>query len=575
MGKRVFGTNLHGLQRVALLISAFIGVIWLSVFLNRSALASLASDLHQSTAPKTLPVSNSSHDIELLAPTISAKAQKIFKDVKPNANWYNRPESIVVPKDDYMGNRPNVDTIANLTRLVEKCRGSYERLERMPYVHDCLKYLELGEADYFYIPQRHERASKQPPRIAEYLNSDGHSNTLTRYPSYIAATALSIGQCDGPVIPYHVYWSGPATWRVELFLKSYFYTQNIPCARLFMWLDYNFDPQAVDKMLHHDPLFRRFLPLVDRGDITLMTWRCPSRVPLPKSYRSEDNGYYRHPGTANTRNETLVADNIIRDGDDQDWLVLDVKQMTIFPQAISDAVRFVVLHKYGGLYCDMDVLMLRDMRPLLIGREHSFAERWGAHAPPGDYNTAIMSLSANSSLSSYLLHGGSRMGLNFHPRIIGSMAVKDGRNRELLMMETALFDPIWTAFDHLRRGPCTVPCLTNYAQAFKGRRHSLEREWDAFNDTAFKIDSSLLKSIVHENEEFKNMGPLNLTGLNIDLKTLRRMKYDISKDAYPPTNRTLQHFFRGAFTYHVHNQVINPWLCKSFTDLVLTYQKVV
>lgn len=30
--------------------------------------------------------------------------------------------------------------------------------------------------------------------------------------------------------------------------------------------------------------------------------------------------------------------------------------------------------------------------------------------------------------------------------------------------------------------------------------------------------------------------------------------YDITVDKYPPNNRTLQNFYRGAFTYHIHNQ---------------------
>ena len=51
------------------------------------------------------------------------------------------------------------------------------------------------------------------------------------------------------------------------------------------------------------------------------------------------------------------------------------------------------------------------------------------------------------------------MDLNFHPRIIGFMAVKDNRNQEFRMLETAAFDPIWTEFNCDRLGRCTVPCV--------------------------------------------------------------------------------------------------------------------
>ncbi len=40
---------------------------------------------------------------------------------------------------------------------------------------------------------------------------------------------------------------------------------------------------------------------------------------------------------------------------------------------VSDAVRFVVLHKFGGMYIDTDILLLRDLQPFYI---HEFAYLW-------------------------------------------------------------------------------------------------------------------------------------------------------------------------------------------------------
>ena len=31
--------------------------------------------------------------------------------------------------------------------------------------------------------------------------------------------------------------------------------------------------------------------------------------------------------------------------------------------------------------------------------------------------------------------------------------------------------------------------------------------------------------------------------------------YVLAEDKFPPNNRTLENFFRGAWTYHIHNQV--------------------
>ncbi|KAK7508865.1 uncharacterized protein IWZ02DRAFT_472639 [Phyllosticta citriasiana] len=355
--------------------------------------------------------------------------------INPHANVFNRPDSAVAAKDDYLGPRPHVDTEADLKLLMRN-------------VFDCLAFFANDEHRYYKLPEPTARASARTPQGR--------------------ASKVSIGSCPGPIIPYHVYWTGPATWRVEVFIKSYLYTQNLACSRLFLWLDADKRPNAVDDMLHRDPLFARFLPLVERGDITVKAWKFPQRIPLPKN-------------AGPTQGEVTIADGVIEDKNGQQWLSLTPKQMTFLPVAVSDAMRFVILHMYGGAYFDMDVLMLRDMRPLLLPQNHSFAERWAAHPHPGDYNTAVMSLTANSSLSSYLLRGGVRMGLNFHPRVIGRMAWKDGRDQEFLMLETAAFDPIWTEFNWDREGRCTVPCLKDYSAAFKGKTNSIKDEWQSYD----------------------------------------------------------------------------------------------
>ncbi|EAT79494.2 hypothetical protein SNOG_13167 [Parastagonospora nodorum SN15] len=250
-------------------------------------------------------------------------------------------------------------------------------------------------------------------------------------------------------------------------------------------------------------------------------------------------------------------------------LVLTPKQMTFLPVAVSDAVRFIVLHIYGGAYFDMDVLMLRDMRPLLLPKDHAFAERWGAHPHPGEYNTAIMSLSANSSLSSYLLFGGIRMGVNFHPRVLGRMAWKDGRDQEFKMFETAAFDPIWTEFNWDREGRCTVPCLRDYGAVFKGRVGAIKDEWESYSGPQLEtIDlkepqRKELKARAHDEDEpakHTDKNPHDSFQASLDEETQLRNEgvisdYILDEDKFPPNNRTLSNFFRGSWTYHIHNQV--------------------
>lgn len=237
--------------------------------------------------------------------TVKFAGSPITITINPHANVFNRPTSAVVPRDDYLGQRPHVDVEANLTMLVEECRGTYDGIEKMRNVFDCLQFFATEEKQYYNLPKLGDRASEQDPHKAEYANADGKGNTESRYVSIGEAEApsrSSIGTCPGPIVPYHVYWTGPATWRVEVFIKSYLYTQNLACSRLWIWLDSDRNPTAADDMLHRDPLFARFLPFVERGDITLKAWKFPSRIPLPGREDNTDGiGYYRTPGKPNSK----------------------------------------------------------------------------------------------------------------------------------------------------------------------------------------------------------------------------------------------------------------------------------
>lgn len=457
-------------------------------------------------------------------------------------NWALRPETRVkVINDAFLGDRPHVDTYANYTRLLDGCRGSYTGLEKMRNVFGCLSYLANNEKDYYFMP-------KQAPSVG--------------YPAIESAakpSRKSIGECPGPVQLFHTYWTGPSTWRVELFVKSYLYTQNLACSRLYLWLDSDTNPSAVADMMK-DPGFEKFLPLVERGDLMLKAWNFPSKIPLPKGTIAKDPlyaGYLTSRGepAKTPKGDIYVGDGVVIQSDGSEWIVFTERQMTFLPVAVSDAVRFVVLHLYGGVYLDMDILLLRDMRPLLLTPDHNFAERWAAHSHPGDFNTAVLALNANSSLSSYLVRGGVRMGLNFHPRIVGRMAWKDGRVQELAMFETGLFDPIWGEFNWQREGRCTVPCLKDYGMAFLGTREAVKEEWQSYDGPQLELKAGLEMTQPAELRRRALQKTVAAKPLKGENGKYGGKDYSIDDDKYPPNNRTMENFFRGAWSYHIHNQV--------------------
>ena len=268
-------------------------------------------------------------------------------------------------------------------------------------------------------------------------------------------------------------------------------------------------------MLCSDPIFARFLPLVQRGDINIRPWTFPTHILIPNEAISENTtGLYNTPQPSPNENETFISSELILDADNNTYIALPQTLSSITPVQISDAVRFIVLHQHGGIYLDMDVLLLRDMRPLLLSSQ-PFAEQWVERCTPSAYNTAVISLPRFSTLSSFLLLGGVRMGMNFHPLVLGRMLWREDRNSELAMLHNAVFDPLVTNLRRRGSDVCTVPCHKNFKSAFMRVVEEPEFEWSNYH------------------------GP----------------RVEDVNETWPPTNRTMANFFRGAWAYHIHNQV--------------------
>ena len=439
--------------------------------------------------------------------------------VEANTPWPKKLNPTEVLHDDYLGTRPHLDTIANLTFLVDQCK-EFEGARGVDDVVNCLSTLEHAEHEYLSIPPKPHKAQASEPDAQLQTSDENFTDVTSPVTNHISLSAGQIysdslfGKCAGPVIPFHVFWTGSATWRVELFIKAYLYTQSLPCSRLWLWLDSDLDPGAVEKMLCKDPIFHRFRPLVAHGDIVLRSWKFPDRVPLAHESSVITSTPKLGPSILTGDAELVLNDGIVQDANGQQWLSLKSPHASLAPVQVSDAVRFIVLHLHGGVYCDMDVLLLRDMRPLLLpdptSGPRAFAEQWVERCGPYDYNTAVISLPANSTLSSYLLRGGVRMGMNFHPRVIGRMLWKDGKGDQVAMLHNAVFDPSVTNLRRQGTDTCTVPCHKNFESAFMGVVEEMGNEWSNYRG---------------------EVGD-GMAG-----------------------NRSLANFFRGAWAYHIHNQV--------------------
>jgi len=250
-----------------------------------------------------------------------------------------------------------------------------------------------------------------------------------------------------------------------MMIKSFMFTQPLQCSKLYVWLD------DTTMSLEENPHARPFL-LFSPKFIEFKNWDTEEQLNNDPIYEGWQFTYKN-------------------------------KRRSV---SFSDMVRFVVLQRYGGIYVDADVLLLRDLRPF-YQTDFEFSYQWSYKE---DYNTAILRLRANSTTTRMAIEGAMKNRMKFHPFSIKKYftnvenPTKDDVNPYLYMLPVVLFDPLWLKRDSKQQNSILTPNI---------------RAWyDVFNP-----ELSL--------NEFINVDPEDAT----------------------PHLRKVDGFFPGAFTYHWHN----------------------
>jgi len=111
----------------------------------------------------------------------------------------------------------------------------------------------------------------------------------------------------------------------------------------------------------------------------------------------------------------------------------------------GDLFRLLILHKYGGFYIDMDVLILRNLSPL---SELEFLYQWGtsgftAFEPNITMNGAIMKLDKESLLSIELLQNLLTSPKNKNTNIWGNHLYSKVSENDLTVLPGIWFDSEW------------------------------------------------------------------------------------------------------------------------------------
>jgi hypothetical protein len=170
--------------------------------------------------------------------------------------------------------------------------------------------------------------------------------------------------------------------------------------------------------------------------------------------------------------------------------ILEKSNVNSFDDALcyleGDLFRLLILHKYGGFYIDMDVLVLRDMSPL---NHIEFLYQWGTSGanPSEPYirmNGAIMRLNARSDLSLEFLE----LLINTPPRTNsfcwgGDMYSRTKRNR-VLCLPGIWFDSEW-GFEGTASNPFgAVDTVNLFEGAYAWHWHN---KWDAVIENGSKF----------------------------------------------------------------------------------------
>ncbi|THV03783.1 hypothetical protein K435DRAFT_827041 [Dendrothele bispora CBS 962.96] len=409
--------------------------------------------------------------------------------------------------------RPAPGSIADFDRIVPHCDFNLNK-----YVRDCLEVLRVGAGldsgkrvrrtipqdwKYVYVEDPLTTNSAHTAPLPGGVVQSEHEAEATftknrrapwepspiQLPPIKYPTQRSTGSCD-PEQPriFHMFWTGDFTDKPYLALLSFLYTQNLgldkdtpstsSCTpKLWLWINPGFvvtqhypavsvqmfesiksSPWATP-FLH--PRFKNFIEFKlwntteqleatpelkddwrslstlfnSGGDLIRMptlpkSW--PSHIPFP-SKQKDSGGEYK--GERETDKISVV---------------------------LSDMARFLLCHRYGGVYLDADTLFLRDWEELLNWKG-AFAYRWSWHPA---YNTAILRMHKGSALGTFLLRTSLKNDFDFHPMTI-TKYLEEAKMEELLYrLPDALFDSAWLNMEGYQRDRPAQPPYSTFAEFF-------------------------------------------------------------------------------------------------------------
>lgn len=326
------------------------------------------------------------------------------------------------------------------------------------------------------------------------------------------------GPCD-PDHPrvYHMFWTGPFTDKPYLALLSYLFTQNLglhdgasqqegKVCRPQFWMWINPGPAAavpnpnarreMFDQLKSNPWASPFLHPRFKDVIQFKMWNTTEQLDgipeLKEEWRALQETLFNSGGhvvhvpqkkvTTTSSEEEQNTDADAEDGenvtgppaastvakaDDDDMLNrLGSTSSNTYDRLsviLSDMARFVLCHRFGGIYLDADTILLRDWEELW-GWKGAFAYRWSRLET---YNTAVLHLNKGSALGTFLFRTALKNLLDFHPMTVSEYAKDSFMEGLLLRLPDALFDSAWLNTEYYQRDRPPQPYFTAFEEFFE------------------------------------------------------------------------------------------------------------
>ncbi|KAJ7188594.1 hypothetical protein C8R46DRAFT_25494 [Mycena filopes] len=274
---------------------------------------------------------------------------------------------------------------------------------------------------------------------------------------------------------FHMYWTGPFTDKPYLAILSFLFTQNLGLHRPAqegtdactpqLWIWVNPGPAAalsgsateeLFEQLRSSPWAAPFLHPRFNHVIHFKIWNTAEQldsIPETKTEWRSKKTIFKSGGVVAAASD----DSMYNRTGSQSANLYDKLSVIM-----SDMARFILCHKYGGIYLDADTLFLRDWTEMW-GWKGAFAYRWSFHP---SYNTAVLRLRQRSALGHFILRTAVKNGFDFHPFEI-TKYLKEARLDNLLTrIPDAVFDSAWLNMEGYQRERPPQPFFTGFEQFF-------------------------------------------------------------------------------------------------------------